>query len=239
MTAVALVTGGAGGIGRAINHRLRDAGFAVVSGDLKAANDAVGPMEECVSSIELDVSDAQSVEDAVAHATGFGDLRVVVNCAGIVRSIPLDGFDEGAAAALWNVNVAGTARVTAAAVPHMNEGSSIINVGSVTGALGFVPDISMYGASKAGVAAYTRYLGVQLAPRGIRVNNVAPGFIDVPLSPSWEKASGGNDRLRSEVPLGRLGTVDEIAHVVAFLASDKAAYIVGTTIYVDGGVVAR
>jgi 3-oxoacyl-[acyl-carrier protein] reductase len=239
MSRVALVTGGAGGIGRSINQRLHDAGFAVVAGDLAVAVDAAGAMPECENVVVMDVADRGSVEAAVKTALELGELTTVVNCAGIVRSIPIEDFDSAAAAALWDVNVAGMARVCTAAVPHLGRGASIINVGSVTGNLGCVPDVALYGASKAGVEAYTRYLGCQLAPRGIRVNAVAPGFIDVPMSPSWEKASGGPQKLVESVPLGRLGTTDEIAQVVEFLASERAGYIVGTTIYADGGVLAR
>jgi 3-oxoacyl-[acyl-carrier protein] reductase len=236
---VALVTGGAGGIGQAINHRLVDAGYTVLAGDLRSGLEAADPSGPGIDAIELDVADETSVRAAVAAALELGPLRTVVNCAGIVRSIPVDAFDAAAASALWEVNVAGMARVCSAAVPSMTEGATVVNVGSITGALGFVPDVSLYGASKAGVAAYTRYLGCQLAPRGIRVNALAPGFIDVPMSPDWEAASGGREALRATVPLGRLGEVEEMAEVVEFLASERSSYLVGTTIYADGGVIAR
>jgi 3-oxoacyl-[acyl-carrier protein] reductase len=96
----------------------------------------------------------------------------------------------------------------------------------------------MYGASKAGVMAYTRYLACELAPQGVRVNCLAPGYIAVPMSPSMRAVSGGEEALIPTVPLRRLGTVDEMAEIVEFLLSDRASYITGTTIVADGGVTA-
>ena len=114
-----------------------------------------------------------------------------------------------------------------------------MNLSSVTGAIGRLTGASMYGASKAGVDAMTRYLACELAPRGIRVNALAPGYIRVPMSPSMQAVSGGDDEVVKQVPLGRLGEPDEMAEVIEFLLSDRASYITGTTLYADGGVVAR
>ena len=139
---------------------------------------------------------------------------------------------------MWSVNVFGTGRVVKACVPHMGEGAAIVNIGSIAGRVGRFAGTGMYSATKSGLDGRTRVLACELAPRGVRVNCVAPGFIQVPMGPEWERMSGGEDTLASQVPLGRLGRVSEIAEVVAFLLSDAASYVTGTTVMVDGGVAA-
>jgi 3-oxoacyl-[acyl-carrier protein] reductase len=235
---VALVTGGAGGIGRAINRRLADSGWAVLAGDLAPALDANDPTGEGVVGAELDVTDRASVERCVAQAAAMGSLRGVVNCAGIVRFTPMSGFDDADASLLWEVNVAGSARVSSAAAARMTEGGAIVNFSSVTGYIGRLRGASLYGASKAGLIAFTRYLATELAPQGIRVNGLAPGYIDVPMSPSMRAISGGEEELPKQVPLGRLGRTAEMAEIVEFLLSDRSSYITGETILADGGVTA-
>jgi NAD(P)-dependent dehydrogenase (short-subunit alcohol dehydrogenase family) len=232
---VALVTGGAGGIGTAINERLAAAGYTVLAGDL--TGDAAG--DGSVHATRLDVTDARSVEDFVAAGAELGPIGGVVNCAGIVRFTPVSGFDDGDASMLWEVNVAGGARVCRAAAAHMVDGGAVVNISSLTGSFGRLEGASLYGATKAGVEAYTRYLACELAPRGIRVNAVAPGYIAVPMSPSMRAVSGGEEEVIKQVPLGRLGETTEVAEVVEFLLSDRASYITGTTVLVDGGVLAR
>lgn len=231
---VALVTGGAGGIGTAINHRLVEAGYTVLSGDLTDGPDADG-----VHATRLDVTDADSVEEFVAAGAALGPVHAVVNCAGVVRFTPVTGFDDADASALWEINVAGSARVCRAAAGRIADGGAIVNIGSLTGTFGRLEGASLYGATKAGVEAYTRYLACELAPRHIRVNAVAPGFIAVPMSPSMRAVSGGEEEVIKQVPLGRLGETTEVADAVEFLLSDRASYITGTTLRVDGGVLAR
>jgi 3-oxoacyl-[acyl-carrier protein] reductase len=232
---VALVTGGAGGIGTAINDRLLEAGYTVLAGDL--ATDA--PTSGKVHAMPLDVTDAGSVDEFVAAGVELGPIRAVVNCAGVVRFTPVTGFDDAEASLLWEINVAGSARVCRAAASHIAEGGAIVNIGSLTGSFGRLEGASLYGATKAGVEAFTRYLACELAPRHVRVNAVAPGFIAVPMSPSMRAVSGGEEEVVKQVPLGRLGETTEIAEVVEFLLSQRASYITGTTVLVDGGVLAR
>jgi 3-oxoacyl-[acyl-carrier protein] reductase len=231
---VALVTGGAGGIGTAINERLVEAGYTVLAGDLTDA-----PAEGGVHRARVDVTDATSVDEFVAAGARLGQIGAVVNCAGVVRFTPLTGYDEADASMLWEINVAGSARVCRAAAAHIVDGGAIVNIGSLTGSFGRLEGASLYGATKAGVEAYTRYVACELAPRGIRVNAVAPGFIAVPMSPSMRAVSGGEEEVVKQVPLGRLGETTEVAEVVEFLLSDRASYVTGTTIWVDGGVLAR
>jgi 3-oxoacyl-[acyl-carrier protein] reductase len=233
---VALVTGGAGGIGTAINERLVEAGYTVLAGDLTTEAERG---DGSVQLMKLDVTDARSVEDFVAAGARLGPIRAVVNCAGVVRFTPLTGYDDADASALWEINVAGSARVCRAAAAHIVDGGAIVNIGSLTGSFGRLEGASLYGATKAGVEAYTRYVACELAGRGIRVNAVAPGFIAVPMSPSMRAVSGGEQEVVKQVPLGRLGETTEVAEVVEFLLSDRASYITGTTVWVDGGVLAR
>ncbi len=233
---VVLVTGGAGGIGQAINKRLAAGGWQVVAGDLPVALAASDPSGEGIVGAELDVTDRASVQQAVEEAAGMGRLRGLVNCAGVVRFTPMSGFDDADASQVWEVNVAGSARVSSAASQRMTEGGAIVNFSSITGYIGRLRGASLYGATKAGLVAFTRYLAVELAPQRIRVNGVAPGYIDVPMSPSMQAISGGEDEVRKQVPLDRLGGTAEMAEIVEFLLSDRSSYINGETILADGGV---
>ena len=239
MTRVAIVTGGAGGIGQAINRRLVREDYVVVAGDLQPAIDADDPSTEdgSIIAVAMDVRDQASVDAAVARATALGTLTAVVNCAGLVRFTPVDSAGEDEMDTLWHVNVAGMARVNKSCHRHLGAGAAIVNIASLTGLIGRLAGASMYGASKAGVMAYTRYLACELAP-SVRVNCLAPGYIAVPMSASMRAVSGGEEALIPTVPLRRLGTVDEMAEIVEFLLSERAAYINGTTIVADGGVTA-
>ena len=240
MTEVAIVTGGAGGIGQAINKRLVREGYVVFAGDLAGAlsTDDPSTADGSVVAVEMDVTDQASVGRAVGAAAAAGTLRGVVNCAGIVRFTPVDELDDDALRMVWDVSVAGMGRVNHAAAPHLGPGSAVVNIASLTGLIGRLTGASMYGASKAGVMAYTRYLACELAPRGVRVNCLAPGYIAVPMSASMRAVSGGEEAIVPTVPLGRLGTVDEMADLVEFLLSDRASYVTGATLVADGGVTA-
>ena len=182
------------------------------------------------------MTDRASVERFAARGAELGTVRGVVNCAGIVRFTPMSGFDDAGASLLWEVNVAGTGRVCAAAVAQMSAGGAIVNLSSITGYTGRLRGASLYGASKAGLVAFTRYLASELASRSIRVNGLAPGYIAVPMSPSMHAISVGEEEVIKQVPLGRLGETHEMADVVEFLLSDRSSYINGETILADGGV---
>jgi 3-oxoacyl-[acyl-carrier protein] reductase len=234
VTDVAFVTGAAGGIGQAICASLTRAGFTVYGGDLSVAAERT---DGAVVLAPLDTRSSDSVEAAVAAAAQLGTIAGVVNCAGIVRHTPLDDLNEADVDAVWDVNVAGSARVCRAAVPHMPDGSAIVNIGSVTARSGRLHGASAYGASKAGVEALTRYLALELAPR-IRVNAVVPGYINVPMSPSMRAVSGGEERLTEMIPLRRLGETSEVADVVEYLLSPRSSYVTGSSLLVDGGLLA-
>ena len=232
-----LVTGGAGGIGMAICRRVVEGGGTAVAADLPSAIDAVSP-EPGISFVAMDVTDRASVDAAVATVIAEGPLEGLVNCAGVLRDAFLGAVSDESMRFMFEVNVAGMARVTDACAPHLPEGAAIVNIGSLTAEMGRFTGGSVYGATKAGVAAYTRYLAMELAPRGIRVNNVAPGVIDLPMSASMHAISGGAEASAAHVPLGRLGTAEEVAEVVEFLLSSRASYVTAQTLLVDGGFIA-
>ncbi len=123
--------------------------------------------------------------------------------------------------------------------PLLADGSAIVNIGSLTGQIGRFVGASVYGATKAGVSAYTTYLAVELAGRGIRANCIAPGVIRAPMSPSMAAVSGGEEACAAHTILGRIGEPEEVAEVAEFLLSSRASYITAQTILVDGGFVAR
>jgi 3-oxoacyl-[acyl-carrier protein] reductase len=237
-----IVTGGAGVIGQAICRRLVQSGLVPVAADLApgvAALDLDDPRLAGTVPVEMDVTDRGSVEAAVAAVVKPGErLAGLVNCAGILRDSFLGELDEAKLALMFEVNIAGMARVTDVCAPLLADGAAIVNVGSLTGHFSRFRGASVYGATKAGIAAYTRYIAEELAGRGIRCNNVAPGVIRAPMSPSMARVSGGEEVSASYAMLKRIGEPEEVAEAVEFLLSDRASYITAQTLLVDGGVVA-
>jgi 3-oxoacyl-[acyl-carrier protein] reductase len=236
-----VVTGGAGCIGLAICRRLRDAGATAVAMDLAPQIGSVDWDEarnRGIRAVVGDVTVRSSVEAAAAHL-GNEPLTGLVNCAGVLKDTFLGRVDDAAMDLMFEVNVAGMARVTDVLAPLLADGSAIVNIGSLTGQIGRFVGASVYGATKAGVSAYTTYLAVELAGRGIRVNCIAPGVIRAPMSPSMAAVSGGEEASAAHTILGRIGEPEEVAEVAEFLLSSRASYITAQTILVDGGFVAR
>ncbi|MEU0483136.1 SDR family oxidoreductase [Streptosporangium sp. NPDC006013] len=237
-----IITGGAGVIGLAICRRLVEGGFDPVAADLKDAVEAVDLTDASLAGVDtvvMDVSDRGSIENAVATVLEPEEqLAGLVNCAGVLRDSFLGELDEAKLELMFQVNIAGMARVTDVCAPRLAHGTAIVNVGSLTGHFSRFTGASVYGATKAGIAAYTRYLADELAPRGIRVNNVAPGVIRAPMSPSMARVSGGEEVAASYAMLKRIGEPREVAEVVEFMLSDRASFITAQTLLVDGGVVA-
>jgi 3-oxoacyl-[acyl-carrier protein] reductase len=236
-----VVTGGAGCIGLAICRRLREAGSTAVAMDLATQIKTVDWHDERnrgIRAVEGDVRFRASVE-AAAAALGDEPLTGLVNCAGLLKDTFLGRIDDAAMDLMFEVNVAGMARVTDVLAPRLEDGSAIVNIGSLTGQIGRFVGASVYGATKAGVSAYTTYLAVELAGRGIRVNCIAPGVIRAPMSPSMAAVSGGEQASAAHTILGRIGEPEEVAEVTEFLLSPRASYITAQTVLVDGGFVAR
>jgi 3-oxoacyl-[acyl-carrier protein] reductase len=239
---VALVTGGSRGIGAAVAQALASAGAALAvcarNGEAAAATAAaiVGQGGQAFGAA-ADVSRAADAERVVATCVErFGRLDILVNNAGITRDgLVLRMKDEDWSDVLA-VNLNGAfycARSALRAILKQKQSGRIINVGSVVGSTGN-PGQANYVASKAGLVGLTKALSKEVASRGVTVNAVAPGFIETDMTAGLPDAA--KDAYRAQIPLGRFGTAVEVAAVVAFLASDAAAYITGQVIHVNGGM---
>jgi meso-butanediol dehydrogenase/(S,S)-butanediol dehydrogenase/diacetyl reductase len=252
---VALVTGAGQGIGCAIALRLACEGADVAVNDVNPATlNQVARQVESLGrrSLELvaDVSSSEQVTDMFERLlTHFGRLDVLVNNAGVGTVQPLLEFTEADWDREFDINVKGVFLCSTAAAQQMidqGEGK-IINAASVAG-IRAAPYIVPYCASKAAVILLTQGLALELAPHGIRVNAYAPGIIDTPMTENTNRALAFYQGLSVEeiaqqrlgkIPLGRLGVPDDIAEVVAFLASDASDYITGQCIPVSGGLLMR
>jgi 3-oxoacyl-[acyl-carrier protein] reductase len=239
---VALVTGSARGIGKAIVERFAAEGAAVVLCDI--ANEAAA--RETLAAIEarggkgrvemFDVGDAAQVERAVQGiAAALGRIDVLVNNAGITRDNLLLRMSEEEFDAVLRTNLKGTFLLTKHVSKLMikQRGGRIVNIGSVVGQMGNAGQ-SNYAAAKAGIAGFTKSTARELASRGITVNAVAPGFIMTAMTAALpENVRKG---FLDQIPLGRFGTPEEVAELALFLASDGAAYLTGQVVGINGGM---
>jgi 3-oxoacyl-[acyl-carrier protein] reductase len=236
---VALVTGATRGIGRAIAGMLAAQGFIVVGtatteAGAQAITDALAPHGG--RGIALNVTDAAGVDAAVdAIVKQHGGLHVLVNNAGITRDGLAMRMKDDDWDAVLDTNLKAVFRLCRAVMrPMMKQRfGRIVNITSVVGASGN-PGQANYAAAKAGVAGMTRALARELGSRNVTVNCIAPGFIATDMTEVLPEAQ--KTALLAQIPLGRLGTPDEIAHAVAFLASPLAGYITGTELHVNGGM---
>jgi len=236
-----IVTGGSRGIGRAIVECLAGEGADVsffYRDNASAANEVVAAAKAAGRSVtaeRVDVRDAAACATAVeAIADRCGRIDVLVNNAAIVRDNPLAALEDDEIRSVLDTNVGGVFNVTRAVVPFMimQRAGKIINISSVAGDKGGRGQ-SNYAASKGAVNALTRALAVELAPRKITVNGVAPGVIDTEMSQDVRDRAG--DDVKARILLRRFGTAQEVAYAVWFLASRYADYITGQILGVDGG----
>jgi 3-oxoacyl-[acyl-carrier protein] reductase len=231
---VAIVTGGAGSIGRATGARLAKDGDVVVLADVNAPAE---PVAGCVAA-RLDVRSAESIADLFRYAASLGTVRTVVNAHGILHETPVDTFDEDAIEAIVAINLTGTARMAHAAGTHLADDGSLVFVSSVTASIGRAHGGYAYLATKGGIESLTRAFAVALGVRGIRVNCVAPGFVSVPMQGTGADSRakrGGTDALLPFTPLKRLVTPAEVADAIGFLCSSQASGIAGVVLPVDAG----
>ena len=230
-----MVTGGAGGIGSAIARRLADQGHTVVVVDHDPAAGDVA--EELGGHARVgDLTDSGFTDAVVADAAALpGGLGVLVNAAGIQARTDAVDIDPSAWDRLLAVNLTAAFRLTAAAADALAAtAGSVVNIVSLS-ADRAVPGIVPYGATKAALAQLTRGLAVELGPRGVRVNAVAPGYVVTPMTAPVLDRPDFRRRVLGRIPLGRLADGGDVADVVAFLASDAARYVTGVVLPVDGG----
>ena len=232
----AIVTGGSRGIGRATAERLAADGAHVIltyNSSADAANDVVAGIEAgggSAEAVRADAGDPVSARSYIDAAAKRGGIDILVHNAG-VASFGEPDFDTFRRT--FAVNVDGVYAGTTQAMMHLNEGASVIVVSSVNAHSMPVSGGAIYGASKAAATALARYLARDLGPRGIRVNAVQPGPVDTDMNPDDGPFA---DSLRAMTALGRYGRAEEIAALIAFLASDEASYITGAAIDIDGGM---
>jgi 3-oxoacyl-[acyl-carrier protein] reductase len=235
----ALVTGSTRGIGRAIAETLADCGarVAIVGRDLHRAQEAANAIGKDAKGFAADVSDTAAVSKLVADVeAAFGSIDILVNNAGITRDNLVMRIKDEDWDAVLNANLRGAfAAIRAASRGMMKRRSGrIINVASIIGIIGNKGQAN-YAASKAGLIALTKSVAKELGSRNILVNAVAPGFIETEMTASMTPEA--REALGKQIPLERLGTVNDVAGAVAFLASDLASYITGQVFVVDGGMV--
>lgn len=246
---VAIITGGASGIGQALAVAYAKAGVSTVVGYYERDQHDVGETLRKVNELggtcmafPVDVRDSRKVDMfARAAIAEFGRLDIAVSVAGILRGAPLEHMNDEAWHDLIDVDLNGVMRTFRAASGLMKPGSSMLAVSSIAGGRFGMPDHSHYAAAKAGVVGLCRSLASELAKRQIRVNAVIPGLIETPQSLDEVNAFGtaGLAASAEKIPLGRVGSADEVARVLRFLSSDDASYITGQEIVVDGGVSTR
>ncbi len=238
---VALVTGGAQGIGKIIGEELGRNGAHVVLGDVnlegaKASADAINNSGGSASAVKIDVSnpaEVQQVFDSIMKDKK--PLDIVVNNAGITRDGLMVRMKEADWDLVLNINLKGSFLCGQQAAKQMlkQKSGAIVNIASIVGVMGNFGQAN-YSASKAGLIGLTKSLAREVATRGIRVNAVAPGFIDTEMTRVLDEPV--RQSLIEQIPLARLGLPEDVARCVAFLVSDSASYITGQVINVNGGM---
>ncbi|MGI9422557.1 MAG: SDR family NAD(P)-dependent oxidoreductase [Hyphomicrobiaceae bacterium] len=244
---VAIVTGAAQGIGRACAERCAAEGAKVVIADTNDVEGAKASAAICEAGrsaifVQTNISEKLDVHNVIASTLeAYGHVDIMVANAGIVDDVPFLELEDSEFDRILRINLKGTFLCAQAAarqiVKQIDAGrapGAIVTMSSVNAFFG-LPDHAAYATSKGGIAQLTRSMAIALAPHGIRVNAVGPGTIETPLIKDVVKDDAFRDTVLSRTPLGRIGRPEEIAAIVAWLASDQASYITGETIYADGG----
>jgi glucose 1-dehydrogenase len=243
---VAIVTGSGSGIGQSIAIRFASEGATVVvdyrnniekSQETASKAEAAGGKAILVRADVTNLADTQNLVDQAYQQLGRCDI--LVNNAGIEKNAPFWDVTEADYDAVLNVNLKGAFFLTQAFVRRLRDAKlpgRVINISSVHEDLAF-PNFSSYCASKGGMRTLMRNLSVELGPLNITVNNIAPGAIATPINTKLMGDKPKLDALLKNIPLGHMGTSDDVSGVALFLASDDAAYVTGSTYYVDGGLI--
>jgi NAD(P)-dependent dehydrogenase (short-subunit alcohol dehydrogenase family) len=242
----AVITGAATGIGRATAQLFVEQGARVVIADVnetdaRRAVEALGG-DGTAWFVRTDVSSALQMEALMNEAAHtMGGIDTIVNNAGVQRSGAVTEFEESEWDALMGVNPKSCFLGAKYGVPHLRRrgGGSIVNTASIAGLKGG-PGMTAYSASKGAIVAFTKALAAELAPDGIRVNSICPGWIDTPFNQPAIDFLGGREKqeamVRNSVPLGVQGTPEQVAPGIAYLASDLSSYLTGQTLVIDGGL---
>ena len=244
MSRVAIVTGGASGLGEAVAERLSDDGFLVVVADLDARAAAHVAGRIAGVALEVDVRDDESVRHLVEHAGQLGPLKALVLSAAVETRAPILETTDEAWREVLDTNLKGPFLCLRHAVPAMVEagGGSVIALGSTLGMI-VAPQYPAYCASKFGLTNLCKQVAIEHAPDQIRVNVVAPAATEVGLFARVAEATGDPDGIKAfvagNVPMKRLGTAADVTAVVSFLAGDDSGYLSGAVIPLDGGLAAR
>ena len=241
----ALVTGSSKGIGRAIATRLgRDGANVIVNynSDPRGAEEAIREIRAFgvrAEALQANLGSVSSVQGLLtASAAALGSLDILVNNAGIETHAPFWEVSEADFDRVLSVNLKGVFFATQAMVRQLQatgRPGRVINISSVHEEIPF-PNFAAYCASKGGLKMLTRNLAVELGPLGITVNSIAPGAIETPINTALLNDEAKLRSLLRQIPLGRLGKPEDVAGLAAFLASDEAAYVTGSTYFVDGGL---
>jgi NAD(P)-dependent dehydrogenase (short-subunit alcohol dehydrogenase family) len=245
---VVIVTGAARGLGRALTRGLAAQGALVVACDIdtdgvRATADAVSTAGGTVAALPVDVADAGACAAVVRHALStFGRIDVLVNDAAIDIVEPFEVIADESWRRVLDIDLSGVmhmSRPVARAMIERGKGGSIINISSIASAVA-IPALGAYGAAKGGVNQLTRVMAIDLARHGIRVNAIAPGYLENVMEglASEHAKPETEERIRSRTALGRRARLEELLGPVVFLASDAASYVTGAILFVDGGYTA-
>jgi 3-oxoacyl-[acyl-carrier protein] reductase len=235
----ALITGASRGIGRAIALRLSEEGSRVIihyNRDLKSAEDLSRRIGNGASLVRADLRSGQQIEEMFESLRGTS-IDILVNNAGVWFNTPLGATPETDLSHMLDLNLKAVFLVTQSALPLLADGGRIINISSVAGRIAIAGRRSVYGATKAAVDSFTRSWALELAPRKILVNAIAPGYVETDMTAEHFADPQVKKRAVERHPLGKLGNAAEIADAVLFLCSDAARWITGQSINVSGGFV--
>jgi 3-oxoacyl-[acyl-carrier protein] reductase len=235
----ALITGGSRGIGRAICLRLAEQGADIVlhyNRNLAAAEEVMASIGREVRLVHADLGSTKEIEKMFSEL-GDRKLDFLINNAGIWKGTPMGTSPAELVDEILDANIKGPFWVTQCALPLLKDGARIVNISSVAGRIGVAGGRSLYGATKAAIDSLTQSWALELAPRKILVNAIAPGYIATDMTADYFSDPAAFARALERHPLGRLGTPEDIADVVAFLCSDGARFITGQSINVSGGSV--
>ena len=231
-----VVTGAASGIGAATARRLASEGARVglVDIDVDGAQSVAGEVGGVVAG--LDLASLETISPAIDELVAeLGGIDVLVNCAGWDKAMPFEQTDARFWRKVTDINLIGPIALTHAALPHMADGSAIVNVSSDAGRVGSSGEV-VYSGAKGGIIGFSKALAREVAARGIRVNVVAPGPTDTPFLASFDETGKLAAAMERQTPLKKLATPEDVAAAIAFLGSSDAGHITGQVLSVSGGL---